>query len=63
MTVSPNTDLAKLIVQSSRVVIFTGAGISTESGIPDFRSPNGFYATLKADSLTCTPEQLAWIKR
>jgi len=47
MTVSPHTDLAKLIVQSSRVVIFTGAGISTESGIPDFRSPGGVWSKMK----------------
>jgi NAD-dependent deacetylase len=30
---------AKLIAQSSHMVVFTGAGISTPSGIPDFRSP------------------------
>ena len=30
---------SKLIDQSSNIVFFTGAGISTESGIPDFRSP------------------------
>ena len=29
----------ELIDQSQRVVVFTGAGISTESGIPDFRTP------------------------
>jgi NAD-dependent deacetylase len=34
----------QLIANSSRIVGFTGAGISTESGIPDFRSPNGIWA-------------------
>ncbi|MET0278677.1 MAG: Sir2 family NAD-dependent protein deacetylase [Pseudorhodoplanes sp.] len=35
--------LRDLIEQSERVVPFTGAGISTESGIPDFRSPGGLW--------------------
>ncbi|MDP6535763.1 MAG: Sir2 family NAD-dependent protein deacetylase [Gammaproteobacteria bacterium] len=47
MTISSNTNLAELIVQSSRVVVFTGAGISTESGIPDFRSPGGVWSKMK----------------
>src|SRR5205807_8149904 len=33
------------IQQSQRVVVFTGAGISTESGIPDFRGPQGLWRT------------------
>lgn len=36
-------ELSHLIEQSRSMVIFTGAGISTESGIPDFRSPGGFW--------------------
>jgi NAD-dependent deacetylase len=35
--------LRDLIDDARRVVIFTGAGISTESGIPDFRSPGGLW--------------------
>ncbi|MGE0596032.1 MAG: NAD-dependent deacetylase [Hyphomonadaceae bacterium] len=39
--------LARYIVDSQRVVFFTGAGISTESGVPDFRSPGGVWSTMK----------------
>ena len=35
--------LAHLIEAAERIVLFTGAGISTESGIPDFRSPGGIW--------------------
>ena len=35
--------LRKWIAESSRIVAFTGAGVSTESGIPDFRSVDGLY--------------------
>jgi len=35
--------LAALIVDSLRIVVFVGAGVSTESGIPDFRSPGGVW--------------------
>lgn len=40
---SNRTLLKEMIEEASRVVIFTGAGISTKSGIPDFRSPGGFW--------------------
>jgi NAD-dependent deacetylase len=36
-------DLVALLADARRVVAFTGAGISTESGIPDFRSPGGLW--------------------
>lgn len=35
--------LKKWVAESSRIVAFTGAGVSTESGIPDFRSVDGLY--------------------
>src|SRR5439155_25319704 len=35
--------LRDLIESAKRIVAFTGAGISTESGIPDFRSPGGIW--------------------
>jgi len=35
--------LRDMICQAARVTFFTGAGISTESGIPDFRSPGGIW--------------------
>jgi NAD-dependent deacetylase len=35
--------LAELVSAARRLVAFTGAGVSTESGIPDFRSPGGIW--------------------
>lgn len=41
-------DLRALIDEAQRIVFFTGAGISTESGIPDFRSPGtGLWTKMK----------------
>jgi len=38
------SDLAALVRECQPCVVLTGAGISTESGIPDFRSPSGIWA-------------------
>lgn len=43
--------LRVLIAQSERIVLFTGAGISTESGVPDFRSPGGVWTRMKPITL------------
>ena len=39
--------LRDLLAAAKRAVVFTGAGISTESGIPDFRSPGGLWTKYK----------------
>src|SRR5215470_12316424 len=39
-------ELARLIERARQAVVFTGAGISTESGIPDFRSPGGIWTKM-----------------
>jgi NAD-dependent deacetylase len=39
--------VASWLAEARRGIVFTGAGISTESGIPDFRSPNGVWARNK----------------
>jgi len=39
--------LRQAIEEAQRIVVFTGAGISTESGIPDFRSPGGIWSKMK----------------
>ena len=44
--------VADLILNSRRMVVFTGAGISTESGIPDFRSPGGIWDRFDPEDFT-----------
>jgi NAD-dependent deacetylase len=41
----PDPDLVDLLSRSSKILVFTGAGISTGSGIPDFRGPQGVWKT------------------
>jgi len=45
-------EVADLIVSSRQIVVFTGAGISTESGIPDFRGPDGIWTKIDPDDFT-----------
>jgi NAD-dependent deacetylase len=44
---SKRADLARMIAAARNIVAFTGAGISTESGVPDFRSPGGVWSRMK----------------
>ncbi|KAH7625440.1 hypothetical protein B0T09DRAFT_63526 [Sordaria sp. MPI-SDFR-AT-0083] len=41
-------DIANALYKARKVVVITGAGISTNSGIPDFRSENGLYSLIQA---------------
>lgn len=46
----PTRDIAtlrRMLDAARRIVVFTGAGISTESGIPDFRGPNGTWSRVQ----------------
>lgn len=44
-------ELAATLPTVSRVAVFTGAGISAESGVPTFRSPDGIWAKFKPEEL------------
>lgn len=48
--------LAEILKESSRIVFFGGAGVSTASGIPDFRSSNGIFSQRLKRNVS--PEQL-----
>ena len=49
-------ELKKAIEASSRIVFFGGAGVSTESGIPDFRSEDGLYKSMSEYGVS--PEEM-----
>lgn len=62
------SDFRREIERASRVVVFTGAGISTESGIPDFRSPGGIWTKMSPigfDDFLRSPElrREAWRRK
>ena len=51
--------IAEWLAEAERAVVFTGAGVSTESGIPDFRSPGGIWSrfrTVYYDEFMASPE-------
>jgi NAD-dependent deacetylase len=45
-------EAAELIANARKLAVFTGAGISTESGIPDFRSPGGIWSRFDPEDFT-----------
>ncbi|GAX18854.1 hypothetical protein FisN_26Hh156 [Fistulifera solaris] len=64
-TVPTNLQQVAAFIQSDqcqRILVLAGAGMSVAAGIPDYRSENGFYATLPAHRLTATPQQQAAIQ-
>lgn len=50
--------LNELIKNAKKIVFFGGAGVSTESGIPDFRSKDGLYNTMDVKFEKYSPEYL-----
>jgi NAD-dependent deacetylase len=51
--------LAQWMYEARHLVVFTGAGISTESGLPDFRGPDGLW-TRRDKGLPPAPMKVPW---
>lgn len=47
----PESEYEPLFQNANHIVVFTGAGISAESGVPTFRSPDGIWAKFKPEEL------------
>jgi len=45
-------EIAKIIKEANHVMVLTGAGMSTDSGIPAFRTPDGLYSKYPEDVLS-----------
>ncbi|MFW9781890.1 MAG: NAD-dependent deacetylase [Candidatus Heimdallarchaeota archaeon] len=61
MDLNEKIDLAaKWIAESKRLVVFTGAGISTDSGLPDYRGPDGVWT--RRDKGLPPPKSPPWDK-
>jgi NAD-dependent deacetylase len=56
MEIESVEQLRQILRESENIVFFGGAGVSTESGIPDFRSANGIYSEKLGNAFT--PEQV-----
>ncbi len=50
MSTDPIPRCVELIRQSKNIIVLTGAGISTNAGIPDFRGPQGLYTSRLYDA-------------
>src|SRR5262245_12703156 len=58
MPVQFSSKLQSLLIPSTRVVVFTGAGISAESGVPTFRGKDGLWNEFRVEDLA-TPQAFA----
>ncbi|MDX1747622.1 MAG: Sir2 family NAD-dependent protein deacetylase, partial [Halobacteriales archaeon] len=45
-------DAVEVLADRRDILVFTGAGISTESGIPDFRGPDGLWTKVDPEDFT-----------